>query len=86
MLHVYNLQKMTICNLSNSNFKFEFRDAFSFSYIWKDMVTFRQFFVNPFSKFDTSKGRKQQYVYWNYNDASVIYSNSNMALLRVRKH
>ena len=39
-----------------------------------------------YSKFCTRKCKKQHYVCSNYNGISMIYINSNMALLMVRNH
>ena len=46
---------------------------------------FRQCYKN-YPKFCTRKCKEQYYVYCDHNGTSMIYINSNMALLRVRNH
>ena len=43
-------------------------------------------YVKMIQSFAQKNAKKQHYVYWDYNDKSVVYINTNMALLRVRNH
>ena len=45
-----------------------------------------RFDCKSYSKFCTEKFKKQHYVHCDYNNSSMIYISSNMALLRVRNH
>ena len=57
-------------------------NSFVFHYIWQLWLIA---YAN-YSKFCTRKCQKQHCVYCDYNDISIIYINSNTALLRVRNH
>ena len=56
--------------------------SFVFHYMWQLWLKAHK----NYSKFCTAKCKKQHYVYCNYNDISIIYITSSMALLRVRNH
>ena len=55
---------------------------FVFHYIWQWWLIAYKNYSNFFKR----KCKNQYYVYCDYNDISMIYINSNIALLRVRYH
>ena len=57
-------------------------NLFIFTYLWQLWpIAYKNY-----SKLCKIKCKRQNYVYCDYNDISMIYINSNMTLLRVRNH
>ena len=54
--------------------------------IYLFIITIMTIAYKNYSKFCTKKSKKQHYVYFNYNNISIIYFNSNMVLMKVRNH
>ena len=71
--------KVFLKNTMAHNFAYMI-NLFVFHYIWQLWLLA----YKNYSKFCTRKCKKQHYVYCDNNDISMVYINSNMALLRVR--